>query len=207
MKRLSLLKSVAAAMLAGAVLATSASAKQTECTTIQDKTLVTSTGDIIMPGYDQWGYNYQARIFNGGYCDVYRDAAWCQAYKDIDLVMKWNGPWLDNKDCDDDTLLDRHEGTPSYIGSGAWLTNQQSGTVDINGRARKWTYFIKIIAVADDATLDDGVWYAADGGEIGPVIWGQFAIVQEVLNDPSSGAHGVQYLSPTGPGMGFGHIQ
>ena len=56
------------------------------CTTIQSGELDNSAGDTITTGYDQWGYNYQAHMFNGGYCDAYRDAAWCQDYKDDDLI-------------------------------------------------------------------------------------------------------------------------
>ena len=141
-------------------------------------------------------------MFNGGYCDTYRDAGWCQAYKDVDLIMKWNDAWLSNKDCDNDSLLDLHFGYPSYIGSGAWLTNHQSGKVEVNGKMRKWTYFVKIVAVPSDATATGGVWYTVGGIEIGPVIWGSFAIIQEVINDPSDGSHGVQYKSPAGPGFG-----
>jgi len=102
--------------------------KSEECTTIQSGELYASDGSLIETGYDQWGYNYQARMFNGGYCDAYRDAAWCQPYNDVDLIMKWNDAWLSNKDCDGDSLLDRHNGFDSYIGSGAWLTNHQSGS-------------------------------------------------------------------------------
>ena len=116
--------------------------------------------------------------------------------------MKWNNAWLSTMDCDNDGNLDRHFGYSSYIGSGAWLTNHQAGKVDVNGKMRKWTYFIKIVAAPSDATVEDGTWYAADGTEIGPVIWGQFAIIQEVYNDPSSGAHGLLYKSPAGPGFG-----
>lgn len=173
-----------------------------QCTTIQDGTLLRSDGYPIVLGYDEWGYNYEAHMFNGGYCDAYRDATWCQDYKDIDLIMKWNDAWLGNKDCDYDGLLDRHLGYPSYIGSGAWLTNHQSGKVEVKGKMRKWTYFVKIIAVPSDADNIDGIWYDANGMEIGPSIWGQFAIIQEVLNDPSSGAHGILYKSSVGPGFG-----
>lgn len=84
----------------------------------------------ITTGYDQWGYNYQAHMFNGGYCDAYRDAAWCQEYKNINLIMKWNDAWLSNKSCDSDPFLDRHYEHESYIGSGAWETNHQSGEYD-----------------------------------------------------------------------------
>lgn len=174
-----------------------------KCATIQDGNLYTSTGDLIQPGFDQWGYNYQARKFQGGYCDSYHDAAWCQPYKDINLAMKWNSAWLDNKDCNNDGLLDRHYGYPSYIGSGAWLTNNESGTyTDANGNLCSWNYFVKIVAVPVDAIESNGVWYTANGGEIGSVIWGQFAITQVVSNDPCAGDHGVQYHSPVGPGFG-----
>ena len=172
------------------------------CTTIQSGTLKASDGSTIQTGYDQWGYNYQAHMFNGGYCDSYRDAAWCQPYADVELIMKWNDAWISNKDCDGDGLLDRHHGYPSYIGSSAWLTNHQKGEYTVDGASCKWEYFTKIVAAPADATLIDGIWYTAGGGEIGPVIWGEFATLQEVSNDSCAGDHGVLYRSPVGPGLG-----
>lgn len=97
--------------------------KKNACTTIQDGTLIASDGSAIEVGFDKWGYNYQGKMFKGGYCDSYRDATWCQPYKDVKLTMKWNDAWLSNKDCDGDGSLDRYYGHDSYIGSGAWLTN------------------------------------------------------------------------------------
>lgn len=176
--------------------------KPGKCTTIPSGELVNSAGGVIKPGYDQWGYNYQAHLFNGGYCDAYRDAAWCQPYSDVDLTMKWNDAWLSNQDCDGDGLLDRHFGFDSYRGSGAWITNHQKGSVELDGKACQWEYFVKIVAAPADAELDDGIWYAADGTEIGPAIWGQFAIIQQVENDPCNEIHGLQTLSPDRPGLG-----
>jgi len=173
------------------------------CTTIQEGTLQTSDGITIVPGYDEWGYNYQAHLFNGYYCDAYRNAAWCQDYADDRLSMKWNDAWLSNEDCDGDGLLDRHYGFDSYIGSGAWLTNHQSGTYeDGDGNTCHWTYFVKIVAAPEDAYANGGIWYSADGTEIGLVIWGEFAVVQEIINDPCEGAHGLIYKSPDHPGFG-----
>lgn len=151
---------------------------------------------------DHWGYNYQANMFNGGYCDAYQDAAWCQPYKDIKLTMKWNNAWLSNKDHDGDGVLDRHYGHDSYIGSGAWLTNCQFGKVDVNGKLWKWAYFVKIVAAPADATVVDGYWVGADGIKIGPVIWGQFAILKQISIDPSNEEHGILYKSPAGLGFG-----
>jgi hypothetical protein len=177
--------------------------KDTSCTKIQDGTLLTSDGDPITVGFDEWGYNYQGHLFNGFYCDAYRDAAWCQPYKDVQLMMKWNDAWLSNEDCDGDGLLDRHFGHSSYIGSGAWLTNHQSGEYEgEDGTSCQWNYFVKIVAAPADATEVDGYWHAADGTEIGPVIWGSFAIIQQVENDPCAGLHGLQYSSPDHNGFG-----
>jgi len=174
------------------------------CTTIQDGTLLTSDGRVITTGYDEWGYNYQAHMFNGYYCDSYRDAEWCQEWKDVKLMMKWNDAWLSNMDCDEDGLLDRHYGFDTYIGSGAWLTNHQSGTyINDDGKTCKWTYFTKIVAAPADAYVENGYWYTADETEIGPQIWGAFATIQSVYNDPCGGYHGIEYLSPAPAGFGY----
>jgi len=166
------------------------------CTTIQDGTLVASTGELLTTGYDEFGYNYQSHIFNGKYCDYDRISGGDDC--DVTLVMKWNDAWLSNKSCDGDYKLDRHYGYESYSGSGAWCTNHQSG-----GEGKDhWTYFVKIVAAPADAYKEEGIWYTADGTEIGEVIWDAFAIVQQVSNDPGLDEHGVLYHSPAGPGLG-----
>ena len=105
-KKLFLILVVAlAAALSLATIQASPAEGKNACTTIQSGELLASDGSIIEVGYDHWGYNYQARLFNGMYCDAYRDAAWCQPYKDDNLSMKWNDAWISNKDCDGDGLL------------------------------------------------------------------------------------------------------
>jgi len=181
-----------------------------ECTTIQDGTLFGSDGSQLATGYNEWGYNYQAHLFNGKYCDyhpVYRPGGanheWCvENYGDVSLVMKWNDAWLSNKDCDGNGLLDRYYGFPSYIGSGSWTTNHMKGSYVQDGKTCKWEYFVKIVAAPADATASGGIWYTANGVEIGPVIWGSFATIQEVENDPCAGLHGKSYVSPAAPGFG-----
>jgi hypothetical protein len=91
-------------------------AKKDYCVTIQDGTLLRSDGVPIVVGYDEWGYNYQAHMFNGYYCDSYRNAAWCQPYKDTELIMKWNDAWLSNKDCG--TQVGEAQYTNLYIPDG-----------------------------------------------------------------------------------------
>jgi hypothetical protein len=202
-RRLFVLALVLCLALIGVSIASAGGGKKTTCTTIQSGTLLTSAGDIVKTGYDQWGYNYQDHLVNGMFCDSYRDAAWCQPYKDVSLTMKWNDAWLSNMDCDGDGLLDRHYGFESYRGSGAWLTNHQAGTyLDDNSKTQSWMDFVKIVAVPLDAKLVAGIWYEADGTEIGPTIWGEFAIVQDVYKDTGTGDHGILYKSPAGPGFG-----
>ncbi|MEN8117040.1 MAG: hypothetical protein ABFS16_08685 [Bacteroidota bacterium] len=176
-------------------------AKKEKCTTIQSGTIVDSKGMPITTGYDEWGYNYQAKTFNGFYGNYSRPDE--VVTEGDSLQMKWNDAWLSNQDCDGDGKLDRHYGFDSYIGSGAWLTNHMSGTYeDAEGNVCEWDYFVKIVAAPEDAVAEEGIWYAADGTEIGPVIWGSFAIIQEVENDLCAGKEGLQYKSPDHPGLG-----
>ncbi len=172
-----------------------------KCATIKSGEIFGSDGSVIETGYDVWGYNYQAHMFNGYYNNYLRPAE--VVTEGTLLQMKWNDAWLANADCDGDGKLDRHYGYPTYIGSGAWLTNHESGVYeDAEGNLCEYDYFVKIVAAPADATAEDGIWYNADGVEIGPVIWGQFAIIQEVSNDPCSGQEGLQYISPDHPGLG-----
>jgi hypothetical protein len=203
--------------------------KKASCTNIQDGTLTYSTGHYLetmalMTGFDPYGYNYQAHMFKGSYANAYlgkdkfppylgddetylaenpqAEAKWYWPYRTTILTMKWNDAWLSNKDCDEDGLLDRYYDFDSYIGSGAWLTNHMWDSYEMNGEQCKSVYFTKIVAVPEDAKKRDDNWYDADGTEIGPVIWGSFATIQSIYNDPCGGAHGVEYLSPVGPGFG-----
>lgn len=168
--------------------------KGKEGTKIKDGELEGSDGSLLVLGYDEFGYNYQAHMFNGRYCDYDRVEGGDDC--DVELIMKWNDAWLSNMDRDGDGLLDRHYGYDSYIGSGAWETNHMRGEDD---EGNVWTYFVKIVAVPSNATLVGGVWYNAEGGEIGPVIWGAFAIIQEL--ETGSGPPLI-YKSPVGPGFG-----
>lgn len=290
-------------------------AKTPVCTTIKSGALTDVTGNTISLGYDQWGYNYQAHMFNGWY-DNYSRPSTPVTGGDV-LMMKWNDAWLSNVSCDGDNKLDRHYGSVGYVGSGAWLTNHASGTYtthnitgqyviafeyqggtwnhtatlsDTNGtvsgtgaypasgpaqyewqvtsgsvsgdtvlltvvytagadalsplttmymtgtinpdgsmtgvwtdnyqggarqgtwltapgtaqtNACTWSDFVKIVAVPSTATESNGYWHTADGVEIGPSIWGDFAIIQEVSSDPCGQSTGLMnYRSKLRSGLG-----
>lgn len=218
-----------ALVLLAALPSTAAGKPAGKCTTIQDGVLTYSSGhylegEPLMVGYDAYGYNYQGHMFKGSYANAYLGGygfppyegddeaylaenptvvnTWVWPYRDTQLTMKWNDAWLSNKDCDGDGKLDRYYGFDSYIGSGAWLTNHMWGAYEEDGRTCHWNYFVKIVAAPGDAEEIDGVWYAADGTEIGPEIWGAFAEIQWVENDPCAGLHGLQYSSPDHSGLG-----
>jgi len=173
------------------------------CTAIQSGTLLDEGDRTIKTGFDEWGYNYQARLFNGNYCSANYDAGWCQGSEGISLTMKWNDAWLSNQDCDGDSHLDKHWGFDSYIGSGAWFTEHMGGSyLNEEGKKCHWNYFRKIVAAPADAYSEGGAWYESDGTKIGPEIWETFAIVQQIDNNPCGGSHGIDILSPAGPGLG-----
>jgi len=201
MKRLIMILCCSALIFGLSLTVNAKGKKGNTCTTIQSGELLASDGSVITTGYDEWGYNYQAHMFNGYYENSNRPDD--LVTKGTRLMMKWNDAWISNKDCDGDWLLDRHYGFDSYLGSGAWLTNHQSGTYeDDDGTLCTWVYFVKIVAAPADAYKDAGNWFTVDGKLIGPVIWGAFAIIQEVENDACAGIHGVTFRSPVGPGFG-----
>ncbi len=192
------------------------------CTTIKDGILTYSTGhyledEPIPVGYDIFGYNYQAHMFNGYYCNAYLgrvgfppyegDAEaylaanptaashWTWPYRDVQLMMKWSDTWLSNKDCNDDGKLDRGyacdpDNANSSACEGAWLTNHQRGT-DEDGN---WTYYVKIVCppggVVDEDV--DGI----DDNTGAPTIWGGYIVLQRV----DSGEGATNYAQPVGFG-------
>jgi hypothetical protein len=132
-----------------------------------------SNGNIITGnqdnthGFDEYGYNRTARIFNG------TGLSWCQAKGMTEaqcegtlgdtvhdrLVMKWNAEW--------DRGNDEGWSNPPY---NAWENNQWNGKVS-NGSGDVWHY--KIVWVGscgvDGTLLENG----------GYCIWGQFAVIMD----------------------------
>lgn len=184
----------------------------------------------INTGVNPYGYNYQAHSFNGTFFNVYAggdgfppyngddtaylaanptaDEHWAWAFRGVDVAMKWNDTWLSNQDCDSDGLLDRHYGFTAYTGSGAWLTNHTSWTVTVNGKERNANDFIKIVANPAEATINAPTSYFNEqtvylnGKVVGAQIWGEFAVIQYVLNDPSTGDKGLRLKSQIAAGFG-----
>ena len=183
------------ALFAGAVvILPSPVAAAPGCATIQGGTITDSAGNPNQTGYDQFGYNYQAHMFNGTYdsSDRTLDGTYWGStgdYVDDNLIMKWSDAWLSNKDCNGDGKLDR--GLVNGVVGGTslgWLTNQNEGDYDSDGNGTQdahYTYFAKI------------VWTGP-----GSPLWGEYTIIQEVYNDPLGGFNGL--LTKLGaPGFGL----
>lgn len=197
MKKRSILVSVAlstALYIAGSS-AVYAGGPNAGCTRIQDGTLTDANGNLLVLGFDQFGYNYQAHQFNGTYDSSDRQLdgtywGWTGDFVDDRLSMKWSDDWLSNMDCDGDGKLDR--GAPSSFGypliSQGWLTNHLEGDYDSDGDGTQDAHY----------TLFDKIVWVGPGGSL----WGQYEIIQEVWNDPTAGMHGLQLKIPA-PGFGL----
>ena len=152
-------------------------AAPSSCATIKDGTITDAKGNPVVSGYDQYGYNYQAHMFNGYYDNYSRPAI--PVTNGDKLIMKWSDAWLANVDCDYDGELDRGlvDGELTDGISKGWLTNHLVGD--------NYTDFVKI------------VWTGP-----GSPLWGQYTIIQEVLNDQTTGDSGL--LTKIGaPGFGL----
>jgi hypothetical protein len=123
-------------------------------------------------GFDEFGYNYTARIFQGPADGVDRNLngmVWGDpTYANDLLKMKWTADW--------DRGKAENWTNPPY--DKAWTDNQWNGAVP-GGSGEVWHYKIKWIGAcgSDGAPTPDG----------GYCIWGQF----EVLSDHGTvdGAH------------------
>ena len=161
------------------------------CETIKSGNITDSAGNPVVSGYDQFGYNYQAHMFNGTYDSSDRtiDGTYWGGtgdYVDDKLMMKWSDAWLANVDCNGDHKLDR--GLVDGIVGGTsmgWLTNHVVGDYTLDGNVQNYTDFVKI------------VWTGP-----GSPLWGQYTIIQEVWNDPAGGFNGL-YSKIGMPGLGL----
>ena len=113
-------------------------------------------------GFDEFGYNYGARLFNGladGVDRVLDGAYWgYTAYANDRLLMKWSKAW-------DAARFNGAPWTPE-----AWTTNEWNGQVP-GGSGEVWHY--KIIWVGPELEASP---YWREGGY---PIWGQFEVIMD----------------------------
>lgn len=144
-------------------------------------------------GFDEFGYNDGARIFNGladGVDRVLDDKLWGdEAYANDRVVMKWNEEW--------DLCNENGNDNPDYC-LGAWTDNEWNGKVR-GGSGEVWHY--KIIWVGSG--LENSPYWV----EGGYPIWGNYEVIMDQgisTSDycgPNNGGH--QFCALAGPN-GYG---
>ncbi len=144
-------------------------------------------------GFDEFGYNRTARVFNGpvsGWCLNRGLPADCMGiYSNDKLVMKWNAEW-------DRGNAENWSNQPYD----AWENNEWNGNVE-GGSGAVWHYKIKWVGNCEDNPVPLGV--SSDSlPEGGYCIWGQFAVIMDQGIDPSYGPGHIWFAHaiPTGYG-------
>ena len=183
----------ASAMVATLAVATSPAAAfaakaDPTIATIKSGTILAATGEVIVTGTDQFGYNYGAHSFNGTYDSIDRNLdglyyGQTGDYVDDHISMKWSDDWLANVDTNGDHKLDRGlaDGKVSGISQG-WTTNHIEGDYDSDGDGTEDAAY----------TIYDKIAYVGEGGPL----WGYYKVVQSVVNDPAAGLDGLQFKEP-----------
>ncbi len=126
---------------------------------------------IAANGFDQFGYNYQARVFVGAADGVDRTldgAVWGDpTYANDHLVMKWSKAW-------DAARFNGAAWTPD-----AWVDNEWNGMLPDGSQVSE---HVKIIWVGAD--LEKSVYWRPGGQPI----WGEFEVILDhtVGGDPAN---------------------
>ena len=134
-------------------------------------------------GFDEYGYNYKARVFQGiadGIDRIHNNGIWGdQAYAQDHLVMKWSKAWKEARFDGEAWSCD------------AWTNNEWNGKKS-GGSDENWIY--KIVWVGPELE-DSDCWRAG-----GYPIWGEFEVIMShgtVANEHFWDAHAI----PSGYGM------
>lgn len=135
-------------------------------------------------GFDEFGYNRQARIFVGpasGWCLERGDPANCLGvYSSAHLTMKWNAEW--------DRGNEEGWAKPPYA---AWLNNEWNGNVP---GGSGWSEVFK--TVWDQGCADSGVPSRSGSW----CIWGQFAVLMDQGTTPDNIHEWWTHANPAGYG-------
>lgn len=133
-------------------------------------------------GFDEYGYNYQARIFVGkadGVDRILDGLLWgSPTYANDHLVMKWSKAW-------DDARFYGAPWTP-----GAWTDNEWNGMMP-DGSQENWHY--KIVWVGPG--LESSPYWRPGGY----AIWGEFEVIMDHGHSPS-GHFWYAHAQPAGYG-------
>jgi hypothetical protein len=184
-----------------ALAAPAAAQPSGSCAKIKDGTITAADGTTVLtPGYDKYGYNYQAKMFNGLYANYFRPTTPVTEGTE-NVVIKWSDEWLATVDCNHDGKLDRGLNPKTGESDGmskGWVTNHFEGDyIGTDQESHHYTYFVKITYVGP-----------AQPGVVDPFtltrIWGVYAVIEEIQTDPYGEYGGrLHFVNKiTGPGLG-----
>ncbi|MDP1711700.1 MAG: hypothetical protein Q8K86_04495 [Candidatus Nanopelagicaceae bacterium] len=143
-------------------------------------------------GFNQYGYNYSARIFSGpadGVDKVLNGKVWGDpTYANDHLVMKWNAAW---DACNANRRLPAYVSDDPAFCAGAWVTNEWNGNAP---GGSGWSEHIKIIWVGSAGDMSS---YWVDGGYS---VWGNYEVISDKAMDPDH----IKYVWAAGSPNGLG---
>ena len=149
--------------------------------------LVIPVTNALAGGFDEFGYNDVAHIFNGkasGWCLAGGQSADCMGiYTNDNLIMKWNEAW---DECNAHGYDD-----PTYC-AGAWTSNEWNG-MNPDGSQSVWHYKMIWVGSAGESSI-----YWMPGGYS---IWGNYEVIQDFGFDPT-GHYWYAHARPNGYGLG-----
>ena len=155
------------------------------------------SASTIFAGFDEFGYNDTAGIFNGtgsSWCLAGGQSADCVGIYSADkLVMKWNAEWDRGND----------EGWSDPEGYDAWLNNEWNGNTE-GGSGAIWHYKIVWVGADNPPCGDDGTTTTASVATDYPgyCVWGQFMVLMDQGHDPSYGPGHIWFAHETPNGYG-----
>jgi hypothetical protein len=150
-------------------------------------------------GFDQFGYNYQARIFNGkadGVDRILDGNVWgISTYAKDNLVMKWSKAWDDARFHDAAWTTD------------AWCDNEWNGMVPGGSQTTEHCKIVWVGPNADGSSIPEGATTSSSPNwrPGGYAIWGQFEVIMD--HGIVDGAHAwYAHAIPTGYGATTGNV-
>jgi len=141
-------------------------------------------------GFDKYGYNKTARVFVGTCLSWYEGKygsggeAYCGAYSNDRLVMKWNKTW---DECN------AHGNDDATYCAGAMLTNEWNGKVR-GGSGEVWHY--KIIWVGSEGE-DSPYWRSG-----GALVWNNYEELMSQGISEGGNHESLVHATPNGFGAG-----
>ncbi|WP_163710140.1 hypothetical protein [Mangrovibacterium lignilyticum] len=175
-------------------------------------------------GFDEWGFNWNAQQFNGYLVNMMLGDAffdgwphykqhvyngegqefWDMLVANYDywiymmpfelLDTKLNAHWNTG-------LISKEGGYPAtWVDSDGWIVFKYSGVMD----GQCWSHMRKLVSSRSTDMLVDGIWYNAEGEEIGfeSMYWPELIVVQVVNEGEMPPFFYDEYNSPWGPGYG-----